>query len=122
MSALPRPDLPPGPHRDLNDALHDLHHRAGWPSLRTLARAAGVSHTTVSHLFSSTRLPSWGTVELVTEAMSGDTSDLHRSGCQRRRLPSGRLHPGRRRAASSGAERRWTSWCDTSRRGGGSWW
>ena len=38
MSALPRPDLPPGPHRDLVDALHDLHHRAGWPSLRQLAR------------------------------------------------------------------------------------
>lgn len=78
MSALPRPDLPPGPHRDLNDALHELHHRAGWPSLRTLARAAGVSHTTVSNLFSSTRLPGWGVVELVTEAMSGDTAELHR--------------------------------------------
>ena len=37
MSALPRPDLPPGPHRDIVDALHDLHHRAGWPSLRRLA-------------------------------------------------------------------------------------
>ena len=36
MPALPRPDLPPGAHRDLVDALHDLHHRAGWPSLRTL--------------------------------------------------------------------------------------
>ena len=31
MGALPRPDLPPGPRRDLNDALHDLHHLAGWP-------------------------------------------------------------------------------------------
>ena len=37
MSALPRPDLPPGAHHDLVDALHDLHHRAGWPSLATLA-------------------------------------------------------------------------------------
>ncbi len=49
MGALPRPDLPPGPQRDLVHALHDLHHRAGWPSLRTLAREAGCSHTTVSH-------------------------------------------------------------------------
>ena len=77
MSALPRPDLPPGPHRDLNDALHDLHHRAGWPSLRTLAREAGCSHTTVSAVFSSPRLPSWGTLELVVEALDGDTSAFH---------------------------------------------
>jgi hypothetical protein len=34
MGALPRPELPPGPHRDLVDALHGLHHRAAWPSLR----------------------------------------------------------------------------------------
>ena len=64
MSALPRPDLPPGAARELNEALHDLHHRAGWPSLRTLAREAGVSHTTVSKVFSNAALPSWGTVEL----------------------------------------------------------
>ena len=55
MGALPRPDLPPGPQRDLTDALHGLHHRAGWPCLRTLAREAGVSHTTVSKVFSSPR-------------------------------------------------------------------
>ena len=36
MGALPRPDVPPGPQRELVDALHDLHHRAGWPSLRLL--------------------------------------------------------------------------------------
>ncbi|KRF36761.1 ATP-binding protein [Nocardioides sp. Soil805] len=74
MSALPRPDLPPGPHRDLVAALHDLHHRAGWPSLRTLARDAGVSHTTVSKAFSTPTIPSWGTLELLVEAMDGDTA------------------------------------------------
>ena len=42
MSSLPRPDLPPAPPRPRR-ALHELHHRAGWPSLRTLAREAGVS-------------------------------------------------------------------------------
>ena len=77
MSALPRPELPPGPHRDLVDALHDLHHRAGWPSLRTLARETGVSHTTVSHAFSSPKVPSWGTLELLVEAMDGDTTAFH---------------------------------------------
>lgn len=73
MSALPRPDLPEGPHRELVDALHELHHRAGWPSLRTLARETGVSHTTVSHAFSSAKLPGWGTLELLVEALDGDT-------------------------------------------------
>jgi tetratricopeptide (TPR) repeat protein len=61
----------------LNDALHDLHHRAGWPSLRTLARDSGVSHTTVSKTFSSPSLPSWGTLEVVVDAMAGDTSAFH---------------------------------------------
>jgi hypothetical protein len=77
MSALPRPELPPGPQRDLVDALHDLHHRAGWPSLRTLAKAAGCSHTTVSTAFSSPRLPAWGLLELLVEAMDGDPRHFH---------------------------------------------
>ncbi|KRF32415.1 ATP-binding protein [Nocardioides sp. Soil805] len=77
MGALPRPDLPPGPRRELNDALHDLHHLAGWPSLRTLARETGVSHTTVSHVLSTPRLPTWGVVELLVEALHGDRDHLH---------------------------------------------
>src|SRR5215207_7683982 len=77
MGPLPRPDLPPGSHRDLNDALHDLHHRAGWPSLRRLATDAGCSHTTVSNVFSSSKLPNWGTLELVVESMHGDTGQFH---------------------------------------------
>ena len=72
MSALPRPDLPPGPHRDLVDALHELHHHAGWPSLRHLAADTGVSHTTVSKAFSQPALPAWGHLELLVEAMHGD--------------------------------------------------
>jgi hypothetical protein len=76
VGALPRPDVAPGPHRELVLALHDLHRRAGWPSLRTLARAAGCSHTTVSSVFSSTRLPAWGLVELLGEAMQGDVAEL----------------------------------------------
>ena len=74
MGALPRPEVPPGPHRELVDVLHDLHHRAGWPSLRRLAEQTGVSHTTVSKALSSTALPRWGTVELLVEAMGGDVA------------------------------------------------
>ena len=78
MSRLPRPDLRSGAHRDLVDALHDLHHRAGWPRLRTLANAAGCSPTTVSTVFSMPKLPSWGLVELLVEAMGGDSHEFHR--------------------------------------------
>ena len=53
MGALPRPDVPPGAHRDLVEALHRLHHRAGWPSLRVLGRQVGCSPSTVSAVFSS---------------------------------------------------------------------
>ncbi|MCY4727083.1 AAA family ATPase [Nocardioides sp. STR2] len=77
MSALPRPDLPPGPQRDLVVALHELHHRDGWRSLRALARETGVSHTTVSKAFSSGTLPSWGVLELLVEAMGGDPATFH---------------------------------------------
>lgn len=77
MSALPRPDLPIGPQRDLVAALHDLHHRAGWPSLRALGRETGVSHTTVSKVFSAPGLPAWGTLELLVEALNGDTAHFH---------------------------------------------
>ena len=77
MSALPRPDLPIGPQRDLVAALHDLHHRAGWPSLRALGRETGVSHTTVSKVFSAPGLPAWGTLELLVEALHGDTAQFH---------------------------------------------
>ena len=77
MGALARPDLSPGAHRELVAALHDLHHDAGWPSLRRLAAEAGCSHTTVSNAFSSSTLPSWGTLELLVEALDGDTDHFH---------------------------------------------
>ena len=50
---------------------------AGWPSLRRLAADTGVSHTTVSKALSAPTLPSWGTVELLAEAMGGDVGHFH---------------------------------------------
>jgi tetratricopeptide (TPR) repeat protein len=78
LGGLSRPEVPLGAQRDLVDALHALHHEAGWPSLRGLAREAGCSHTTVSTVFSSPRLPSWGVLELVVEAMGGNVEEFHR--------------------------------------------
>jgi tetratricopeptide (TPR) repeat protein len=77
MGALKRPDVPPGPHRDLLDAIHRLHHRAGRPSLRDLARDVGVSRTTVAAVFSAPRLPRWGVVELLVESLGGNSAEYH---------------------------------------------
>jgi lambda repressor-like predicted transcriptional regulator len=68
--------IPPGSQRDLVDVLHDLHHRTGWPSLRVLAREAGCSHTTVSAVFSSPRLPGWGVLEVLVAAMDGNVAQF----------------------------------------------
>ena len=91
MGALPSPVLPPGAHHDLVRALHELHHEAGWPSLRSLARHTGVSHTTVSKVLSSSVLPPWGTVELLVEAMGGSRRSSTPSGSPRRRRTTTRL-------------------------------
>ncbi|HET8683544.1 MAG TPA: tetratricopeptide repeat protein [Micromonosporaceae bacterium] len=78
MAALPRPPVPEGPVRVLFDALHALHHRAGWPSLRVIAKDVGCSHTTVSAAFSEPRVPRWGLLELIVESLGGDTETFHR--------------------------------------------
>jgi uncharacterized protein YegL len=85
MARLGRPDLPPVAHDRLNEALHDLHRRAGWPSLRDLERElrGGASRSKIHEAFSSARLPSWGVVELIVEALARRLPDSpveHESG------------------------------------------
>ena len=76
MGQLHLPELEPGPHRDLVGALHRLHDEAGRPSLRTIARRAGCSHTTVHHLFTHPRPPAWSLLAEVVEAMGGEPADV----------------------------------------------
>lgn len=66
------PAVPPGPLRDLMEELHDLHHRAGWPSMRAVGRAIGCSHTTISKVFSAQEPPSWEITCQVVSALGGD--------------------------------------------------
>jgi tetratricopeptide (TPR) repeat protein len=77
VGALPKPNVPDGAIRAFFDGLHDLHHRAGWPSLRDMAREVGCSHTTVSVAFSGPSVPRWGLIELIVEALDGDTGRFH---------------------------------------------
>src|SRR3954468_19047689 len=103
MAVLTRPDLPPGGRRGRADALDDLHHRAGWPSMRALGRRVGCSPTTVSAVFSAPRLPTWGLLELVVEALGGEVEQFHELWCaagdpqQRRTRPRRTPLAGRRR-------------------------
>ncbi|MDT5039188.1 MAG: hypothetical protein QOE51_173 [Actinoplanes sp.] len=39
------------------EALHQLHARAGWPSVRTIAKSLQFSHFTVHQLFTEACLP-----------------------------------------------------------------
>ncbi|WP_166351890.1 ATP-binding protein [Phytoactinopolyspora limicola] len=78
MGELPRPTVADTALAALFDALHRLHHEAGWPSLRTMAREVGCSHTTVAAAFSEPRAPRWGLLELIVETLGGDTSYFHR--------------------------------------------
>ena len=90
MGGLPRPSVPAGPARALFDALHELHHRAGWPSLRDMAREVGCSHTTVSAAFSGPRVPRWGLLELIVETLGGDSEEFHRLWLAASRAPQDR--------------------------------
>jgi tetratricopeptide (TPR) repeat protein len=78
VAALPKPVVEDGPVRELFEALHELHHRAGWPSLRDIAKQVGCSHTTVSAAFSEPKVPRWGLLELIVECLGGDTGVFHR--------------------------------------------
>ncbi|MGW7582722.1 hypothetical protein ACWGKU_28715 [Kitasatospora sp. NPDC054768] len=70
---LSRPDLSPGAHRTLNEALHQLHSYARYPSVGSIAtdmkkrsksvpssrRVPVPSRTTIYNLFCSPRLQNW---------------------------------------------------------------
>jgi hypothetical protein len=69
--------LPAGPHRDLVEALRELHLQAGLPSVRAIARlTAALSHDTVHRVLVGAALPSWGPLELVVEALGGDVEEF----------------------------------------------
>jgi len=77
VGSLAKPDMATPAARRLVDALHELHHHAGRPSLRDLGRQVGVSRTTVGAAFSEPRVPRWGLLELIVEALGGDVDEFH---------------------------------------------
>ncbi|WP_158553881.1 hypothetical protein [Micromonospora deserti] len=73
MAGLKRPGSLPDEARALNDALHDLHARAGRPSLTTMVRwiGAGVaSRSRIHEAFISARVPDWGLLDVLVEQLA----------------------------------------------------
>jgi hypothetical protein len=76
--SLPGPDaLPPGPHRDLVEALHTLYQGAGTPGLRPIAKAVmegdfrdTVSHEKVAAMLRGNGLPRWSKLEPVVRILA----------------------------------------------------
>src|SRR5258705_13891666 len=70
-------DPPPGPKRDLVEALHRLYRGAGKPGLRRIATAVmngdftdTVSHEKVAAMLRGTGLPRWSTLEPVVRVLA----------------------------------------------------
>lgn len=77
MGQVRRAPLPDGPHRDLVLRLRELHLDAGRPSVRTIARQTeALGHDTVHRLLVGAKLPSWGPLELVVEALGGHVDEF----------------------------------------------
>ncbi|MFM9760759.1 hypothetical protein [Streptomyces scabiei] len=73
MPSLKRPELTDGPKKELNNGLHDLHLRAGLPSVRELVERVGggivAGRSRIHDAFSSPRLPAWGLIQILVEAL-----------------------------------------------------
>lgn len=73
MARIKQPQLTAGALNDFFTALHDLHLKAGYPSTREIQKEIGrdiVSHTTIHKALSGPRLPGWGIIELLVEALA----------------------------------------------------
>ncbi|RSS75538.1 hypothetical protein EF918_24075 [Streptomyces sp. WAC06614] len=70
-------EIPPGPHRNLLAALHDLYRLAGFPSTRKISEAIArsefardsMSHQTVANILTGRRVPRWLKVEALVDAL-----------------------------------------------------
>ncbi|MFK0108639.1 hypothetical protein [Streptomyces sp. NPDC091217] len=68
---LKRPVLSPGPLKELNDALHELHLDAGLPTLSVMYRELGkrISRSSLHDALTGMARPPWDTVEALVEIL-----------------------------------------------------
>ncbi|GIG63234.1 hypothetical protein Lfu02_76060 [Longispora fulva] len=94
MSVIKRSPTPPGPITELFDRLHDLRFDAGEPAIREIARRTSnaIVYSTVHLIFKGPRVPSWGKLELIVEALEGSPDEfrvLHRAALREERRRGG---------------------------------
>lgn len=71
MARLDLPDVEDGPLHNLLVELHQLHARAGWPSVRAMAGHLGMATMTVHSIFVSPKLPSLPSLLRMAEHLAG---------------------------------------------------
>jgi trehalose 6-phosphate synthase len=76
LSRLP---TEPGPITELFDRLHELHLRAGQPSLRTMVQGieGGPSRGTIANVFKGPGVGRWEYIEKIVDLLGGDVSWFH---------------------------------------------
>ncbi|MFF2542125.1 tetratricopeptide repeat protein [Kitasatospora sp. NPDC058063] len=91
---------------DLTMRLRELHLNAGEPSTRRIAAgtAGAVSHSTVHQALTGRRLPRWGALELIVEALGGDPEEF-RAAWKSARLQEDRPEEPADRAMPAGSRR-----------------
>lgn len=79
---LKRPALADGPLKVLNDALHELHLKAGWPSLTEMLRAnpGGPSRSSLHGAFTGPVLPRRDTVDALVGLLAGRARGVDTEG------------------------------------------
>lgn len=72
------PEHPDDPLAVLRDRIQRLHRTTGEPSTRDIAHRTGgtFSHTTVHAVLRCQKVPRWGQLELVVEALGGSTDEF----------------------------------------------
>ncbi|UOX89056.1 response regulator transcription factor [Amycolatopsis sp. FBCC-B4732] len=90
MAVVGKPEVPPGAHRRLVDALHEVYLRAGAPGVRVIAQQGGVSRDTAHRVLASAALPTWPALEAVVSALDGDIGRFRALWAEARR-PQGPL-------------------------------
>lgn len=70
MAQLQMPSISPGPLRNLIGALYELHGRASWPSMDTIAKGVSAGKSSVHKLFVSGELPSPDLLLQVTDFLA----------------------------------------------------
>ncbi len=94
---LPGPDeLPPGPSRELAEALHELYRAAGTPGLREIADTVTrdnrfrdtVSYQKISEMLRGVGVPKWSKVEPVVRVLAEWSTPRHDPGDEAKRFKS----------------------------------